>query len=588
MPVFGNPLGLLALLGIPVVLAIHFLQRKAKEIPVSTLFLLERTRREAAGGRNFERLLPSIPLWMQLLGVLLLTWLLAQPRYAKSASVQRVALVMDSSASMSVFKDAMLERLKDLVPDLKGAASSLEIVALDAVPESPRIYTGDSVDELLEALKSWQPRGGPVDPTTSLRLARSLVSREGTVVLVTDTPDSSAPPYDAARLAIGKPTDNVGFTGVSFVREEGVLLWRALVRNHGRKPATRTWSVVTDRGSSEPRKVELDAGSIITLQAAFPADAEHVRIVLSGDGFPWDDVLPVVAPAPKPLAVFAGTGGRFEPLASKLLRSLEAAEVSTDAATADLFVAGYNPLDPVLPEGNALVFVEDETRTGSWLKGGIVAESHPLMEGLNWQSLLVRETIELDHSESDRALLWQDERPLVLLREDGGNRQLLFNFDPSLSNAEKQPAFIVLIHRFAEGIRAAKVAPAAENLETGQPIELRTAPDPPPQVRAIEPDGAPVDVTGFTRAPDVPGFLEVSQGDVVLLRAGVHFGDPREADLTTCGEESPDAAAGKSALERHTHSDPLWRVWLLALLLALLVSWKFSAPRKSAAAPSTT
>ena len=47
-----NPLGLLALLGIPAVLAIHFLQRKAVELPVSTLFLLERTQREAASGRR--------------------------------------------------------------------------------------------------------------------------------------------------------------------------------------------------------------------------------------------------------------------------------------------------------------------------------------------------------------------------------------------------------------------------------------------------------------------------------------------------------------------------------------------------------
>ena len=32
----ANPYGLLALLGIPAVLAIHFLQRKAVELPVST------------------------------------------------------------------------------------------------------------------------------------------------------------------------------------------------------------------------------------------------------------------------------------------------------------------------------------------------------------------------------------------------------------------------------------------------------------------------------------------------------------------------------------------------------------------------
>ena len=93
--------GLLALLGIPAVLAIHFLQRKAKELPVSTLFLLEHTRREAASGRRFERLIPSIPLWMQLLSVLLLAWFLAEPRYRKAGSIQRVAVVLDSSAQQN-------------------------------------------------------------------------------------------------------------------------------------------------------------------------------------------------------------------------------------------------------------------------------------------------------------------------------------------------------------------------------------------------------------------------------------------------------------------------------------------------------
>ncbi|HVJ45894.1 MAG TPA: BatA domain-containing protein, partial [Luteolibacter sp.] len=103
-----NPLGLLALLGIPAVLAIHFLQRKAVELPVSTLFLLERTQREAASGRRFDRLIPSIPLWMQLLAVLLLTWFLTEPRYPKSGTVQRLAIVLDSSASMTVFKEEAL------------------------------------------------------------------------------------------------------------------------------------------------------------------------------------------------------------------------------------------------------------------------------------------------------------------------------------------------------------------------------------------------------------------------------------------------------------------------------------------------
>ena len=88
-------------------LAIHFLQRQAVILPVSTLFLLEKTQRESASGRRFDRLMNSVPLWMQLLGVLLLAWLLAEPRYQKARSTQRVAIVLDSSASMSVAKDAL-------------------------------------------------------------------------------------------------------------------------------------------------------------------------------------------------------------------------------------------------------------------------------------------------------------------------------------------------------------------------------------------------------------------------------------------------------------------------------------------------
>jgi hypothetical protein len=579
MPSFANPLGLLALLGIPAVLAIHFLQRKARELPVSTLFLLDHTRREAAGGRRFERLLPSIPLWMQLLAVLLLAWFLAEPRYPKSGSVQRIAVVMDSSASMSVFKDRALKRLGELLPSLKGPAAEIQLTVLESTPNRPRLYAGSSMDELKAALEKWQPRDGPVDPTQSLRLARSLVSREGTVLFLTDTPAGPLP-FEARLLAVGEAIGNAGFTGVSFATEEGSLVWRALVKNHGMKPIDRTWSIQTSAGSTEPRPLHLEAGSLVTLQAAFPTGAENVRIVLSPDGFPLDDVLPLVAPKPKPISLFAATSPAFTGLSEKLLHALDAAESTTDAASADLSIASYNPLDPVLPSGNSIVFVEDETRTGAWLKGGIVAEANPLMDGLNWQSLLARETIQLDRQPSDTVLLWQDKRPLIFLRESNGTRQLLFNFDPTLSNAEKQPAFIVLLHRFAEAIRAAKIAPVSENLETGQRLTITSAPGIPLTITATDANGTPLPQSTILNPQSAisdPGFLTIRQGERTLLNAAVHFGDPREADFSACDSSDLRETNNTATMERHTRPDPLWRIWILALMAALLASWKFTS-----------
>jgi hypothetical protein len=584
----ANPYGLLALLGIPAVLAIHFLQRKAVELPVSTLFLLERSQRDAASGRRLERIIPSIPLWMQLLAVLLLAWFLVEPRLQKSGSVQRIAIVLDSSASMAVFKTEAIARLAAELPGLQGPASTIELTVIESAPTRPRLYAGSSVEELKAALAKWQALDGLTDPTQALRLARSLVSREGTVIYLTDTPTASLP-FEARLIAVGSPVENVGFTGLSFATEEGVLVWRALVRNYSKTPVDRSWSIQTTTSSSELRPLHLEANALVTLQAAFPSAAQNVKIVLSPDRFTLDDTLPLVAPKPKTLKLFTATSPAFAELTRKLLRALDAAVPTTDAATADLSITSYDPLDPLRAPGNSLIFVKDSTRSGSYLKGGIVAEAHPLLDGLNWQSLLVRETTQLDRLATDKVLLWQENRPLIFLREKPASgkfppsRQLCFNFELRLSNASNQPAFIVLLHRFAQSIREAKISPSSANLETGQAIHITSAPDLPLQITTSDLTGKPLpSPAATTHAPLTPGFLTITQNQSTLLDAAVFFADTREADFSACGKSDPTTTTNKSSIERHTRPDPLWRVWILLLLAAWLVSWKFTAGRASA------
>lgn len=590
MLTLSNPLGLLALLGIPAVLAIHFLQRKSVRLPVSTLFLLEKTRRESATGRRFDRLMHSVPLWMQLLAVLLLTWLLTEPRYQRPRSVQRVAVVLDSSASMSVFKDATLAALREKLPPLQGPASAIEFTVLESTPGRPRLFAGDSIDRLVDSLHEWKPRGGLTDPSQAIRLARSLVSRDGTVVYVTDTPLESAP-FDARQLSVSKPVDNVGFTGVSFAKEGDTLIWRALVRNYGKQAAERTWSLDSPAGRSEPKSLHLEPGGMVSLQAAFPAGTDRARVTLSSDAFTLDDVLPLVRPQPKPLALFAPASDAFDDLTKRLLRSLDATTPVNDAASADLSIVRYDPLDPTLPPGNAVVFVHDSTQGGAYLKGGIITEKHPLLDGLNWQSLLVRETIPLERTKADRVLLWQGERALIFLREMPATpdrpvaRQLCFNFDFRLSNASTQPAFIVLLHRFAESIRSEKVAASSELLETSQPVALafkpgtEKSPAAPLESIATDADGKAVATQSIRpgetlQAPVEPGFFTVKQSGQPLLEAAVHFGDSREADFSNCQPADTLEGASAGSITRHTREDPLWRVWLLALAGLLLVSWK--------------
>jgi hypothetical protein len=413
------------------------------------------------------------------------------------------------------------------------------------------------------------------------------------VLFVTDTPVEGMP-FDARLLAAGKKIGNCGFTGVAFEEKDSTLLWRATLQNYADEEITRTWQIDSGNGQlSPPRSITLEPRSLLTLQANFPSKSERIKLILSADQFPLDDTLHLVRPNPKQL--FLSTAAPLEALSKKILRSIENMQpVGTQAA--DLSLISYDPLDPVLAEGNAVIFSNDATQGGQYLAGGLIATQHPLMNGINWQSLLIRETISLEIRANDEVLLRQAERPLILLRNapatatQAASQQLLFNFDPRLSNIDTQPALIVCLLRFAEQIRSKKIAKSQENWECAQPINI-----------AIKPSTAALfldrlDAQGKTLAsqsiapnqplfaPAEPGFYQVRQGEEILVTSAAYFADTREADFSLCASENQLTDAQTNTVQAHSSGDPFYHYWIILLLLLLIASWIFIKERKAVVA----
>lgn len=577
----SNPYGFLALLGIPAVLAIHFFQRRSKKVPVSTLFLLQQTQRESASGRRVERLLHSVPLWLQLLMVLLLTWLLIEPRYRNEESTQRIAVVLDSSASMAVFKEKALAKLEAELDGLKGNASGAEYFLLESTPSNPRIYHGDSEADLLRALADWQPADGAHGSRHSLRMARSMVGAEGAVVYLTDTPAESLQ-YGAHLYAIGNSIGNCGVTGVDFTEKEGELIWQATVKNYSDTAQTREWLIELSSGErSAARALTIPAGAVTVLQGKFPEQSERCRIVLSADAFSIDDVLPMVRPNPKQIFLKPATSESYREFSKKLAESFADVALATDAAEIDVEVLAHHRWSEF--PGNAIVFVESKEKASSYLKGAIVAEEHALMDGLNWQSMLVKEVESVEHTAQDQVLLWQGERPLIFLRSVG-TQQLVFNFDLSQSNAQKQEAFAVLLWRFLDTLRSEKVGYAAGIVETGQELEIaRDAVESAGNLTFQRTDlaGAVLESERILsheeiRAAKAPGFFSIYQGETLLFSGASYFADTREADFSDCAELDRVSSAVATAVDRHTREDWLWRYVLAFLLVALVLSWCYT------------
>ena len=564
------------------ILLIHFLQRRAKVETVSTLFLLRQTQKESTSGRKFDRLVHSIPLWLQILAVLLSTWLLIQPRYVKAKSTQRIAIVIDSSASMRVFKDKIAETINREIPRLQGNAANIEIWLLESDPSKAKIYQGRSTEELLTSLETWQPSSGTTELSNTLRIARSLVGAEGAISYITDTPLENPAPYNSSTISIGEPVDNCGFTGVSFETTGKDLIWKAVVRNYSDREQTRTWKLETDKGESSTKTVTLAAGNLTHIQGVFPANHEQCHIRLSDDSFDLDNTLPLVRPLPKPLNTLSTLPTDTVQLGDKIITSFPNLQAVTSTADADLIITSTE----TTPKAHHLiVFPQDKTRSRPYLTGNIVATKHPLTEGLNWQSLLVRNSISIPHDQADEVLLWQGNRALIYLRShpNSGHQALIFNFDIRRSNGLKQPALAVLMLRFCEQLRDEKIAAESRITETSEPLELayETGTDAEPIIyRLLSLDGSVIEEKEMTskelNAPAIPGFFTITQGPLALLTSATYFADTREANFTECATGEIPASSMASAVDRHTRDDHLWRIWTFFIIATALGIWFFT------------
>jgi hypothetical protein len=242
----------------------------------------------------------------------------------------------------------------------------------------------------------------------------------------------------------------------------------------------------------------------------------------------------------------------------------------------------YDPAAPVLEKLNSIEFPAPGSSGATPAAGWVLAADHPLMDGLNWSGLLAPHVGALQTISGDEPLLWHGSEPLIVLRHGEKTAHLLFNFAPEDSNATRLPAFVLLIRRFLETIRETKISAESLNTDTHQPLAIAcsshgtltlTTSSQPSQT-------LPASAVATLRAPALPGFFTVKQGDALLLEGAAQFADTREADLST--REPLDTVGERAAqlVKANTASDPLTPLWLLLIVAALLGSW--AAPRRFA------
>lgn len=566
---FANLAGLFALLAIPAIIAIHLLRERSRRVTVSTLFLLEQLGPRTPRGHTIHRLQNSLPLWLQLLIALLATWLLADPRWIRIDSSQRVTVVLDTTASMAACRARVLAELPLQMAALERAAARTEWLLLSTdAPEIP-LYRGIDRRAAEEVLRRWDPVLPHHDPARAFTLAL-LETRAGGTTLFASDRRPEALPAGITLLGYGEPIENCGLAGAETGSDSAGTRWEALVRNAGALVQERQWWFATATAQSPPERIRLAPGEVRTLTGSFPPGTEALTLHLEPDAFTLDDALPLVLAKPRALGVFIGVPEAAAAVCARVVATLAGAVKESDVTKADVAILTASPAT-LGGVGTAAVLIGDAgaSVTDRATAGGITIERHPLVEGLVWDGLLSPGPGATEPLVGDTPLVWQGGKPLVFLRQIKSHNTLVFNFPWARSNADRLPATVLLLGRFLADVQGRKEAPSSSNFETNQRLEIAGG----GVVQVTTAAGAATLQPGALRAPLKPGFFEVRRGSSPLLTAAAHFGDSREGSFTNALLATMDFSRTSLVRRENTVGDALAPLWLGLIALALLGSW---------------
>ncbi|MCP5558584.1 MAG: BatA domain-containing protein [Verrucomicrobiaceae bacterium] len=586
MPYLSNPLGLWALAAIPAILIIHTLQERSRRVRASTLFLLDYAQPLSTGGVRWERLRQSLPMWLQILAALMLAWVLTEPRWISTQSRQTVVVVLDSSASMSAFRDKLSPVLSGTLSRWERIATKTDWHLLQSDHRQPTLYAGKDLPKLLAAIKDWQPLLGTHDSSDVLNQARGLVKDHGAVLFVSDQPANL--PAGIGLLSIGEEVDNVGWTGVEIIPGESPNApskWRATIHGYSPIPSQREWWIsLPEAGKTMPHQViRINPGQTLILEGPLPAGVSSATLNLDADSFTWDDTLPFVIPKQQIVTVDFRLSEAPGAVLKRMIEAIQGVQIQTDATQpADLTIAEIGTATP----GHAILTLTDTEAelSGDWT----IAEDHPLTKDLHWMGLLTPIPPALFVSDTDQPLLWKKDRVLALIRHgesesDGRPTQrLMLNWNLANSNAARLPSMLILLQRFVHEIRQTKTAPWAANFETRQAIPLPPSTPGKPQKATVDAPTSPFS----GRAPDRPGFFSVQLDGQPWLTAAASFADTREADFSKAAPaDTTESLRLKSAVQQ-TEADPLTALYVLAALASLLLSWAIKTSRPAPPPPT--
>lgn len=605
-----NPTAFIGFAFVPLVIALHALRYRRREVQVSTLFLWESVAREAQGSLGWRRLIQNLPLIFQILLVTLLTLALANPAFTRDVAQNKdIVLVLDSSASMQArsaqgtrFAEAQ-QRALALVQELP-TGRQMAIITAGRRPQVASFFTSEKA-LLRQAIRDLQASDAPGDMREALLLALSFTqgNRSQEVVLIGDGAYRQLENMDIPRgqlrhILIAGGTRNVGITRLAL---------RPVLHSEERYEVL----VAVKNFTSQPLEVPLQVGfprrPLLAQTLSLEAGQEHVLVsTLDGplrgvlqaelsvdDDFPLDNrAYGVVARSTQTWVLLVGEHNFFlETLLGSLPGVVVNAVPQIDAETFPrllesnqlLIFNGVQP--PPVQRGNFLLLNTAPQDARIIAAGTTVSQprvidwqrQHPLLQFVDLSGLQVEEAAVFSVQEGAQSLVDATGTALLHVIEEPPLRMVTLGFDLLRSDFPLRVAFPVFMSNLLRWVQPQQGDEASGQIQAGAPYPLFFE-TPVTQVEVQDPQG---NTRSYTVQSNPWLFTETSHLGLYILRYGenkrylaVNLLDDRESDINPADKlPALTPNVDEATVQAGTVHTPLWLAFLGGAVVVLLGEW---------------
>jgi hypothetical protein len=621
---FANPWGLLGLAALPLIVVIHLYHRRYPPLFVAGLHLWGVETHTTTAGRTRERLPITPSLICELLAALILSLVLADPRWGDVGMVVHLVVVLDNSASMSSrppgleensFRDAAVIELDRRVQRLPRRS----VITLLRTGRRPEMLAGPAVPwhEAKPKLDEWHPALPKHDFQPTWDLAAQLAAETGQLLFLTDVvPDEKvAVPQRMEIVSVGRALENVSISAARWDFDSRTAQGRVFLRltNHGRRAANVRVAGVVGEQSIFQQTLSLAAGVAAPLEVDVPGGLGRLIIKTEtiGDGLRLDDRIELIEPKVRTLHVAVALPKESASLKAvqRVLRGVPDVSLS-DSESAELIIApaqpsppsrrelwwlGIGPLDPSEPARKAATDL-----IGPY----ILEKQNPLLDGLTMSGVVWGgvQPLKLDVA----PIITAGQHPLLSRLNGTRATAYLLNLDFTRTNLAESPDWPILLSNLIELRRDNLPGLRRWNYRLNEEIRFRLIDDAPPAATTSAADAGqtadssndsasrplllvhgqqkrPLARTAIVEVPplDEAAVYTILDGERSLGEFAVNFYDKDESTLTGLrpGRREPKEEA--SSLGGFQIDQPLtWMilVGIVLILLAAFADWHVLRP----------